>query len=180
MERSLLHMSKNLKTFVESLIFLPKRFVGNKTNRQSEEVSDAGSSEERSDASFDSDQGHNKSLVGDISKKFDKISSFAKERITDLGREARDMRRRMKNLLDSNYEVGMTHLSNGDVSDAIFRFRFIRKFWPDHLPSRYQLAYCLVLKGKKTEAKIILEELLKLSPDFEDAIQLLKKISDET
>jgi hypothetical protein len=81
-----------------------------------------------------------------------------------------------KNLLETNYKLGMKHLEAGNLSDAIFRFRFIKKFWPEFYEGQYRLAYCLMLKEKEFEAKQILVELLERDPGNLDAEALLSKM----
>ena len=110
--------------------------------------------------------------------KFKILSNTLCERADIVRKEILTVRERSKNLRKSNYELGLKHLENGDLSDAIFRFRFIKKFWPDLYDAYYQLAYCLVLKKKPAEAKMILEELLLKKPDYEEkARELLGHIN---
>lgn len=118
-------------------------------------------------------------LQEQIKQKVEAFSSFAKTKFEEAQAETKLLRRRFSNLLESNYEVGMIHLQKGDVGDAIFRFKFIKKFWPDHLKSYYQLAYCLAIKNKDEEAQKVLQELLAKDPNFEGAKELLKKVEDE-
>ncbi len=76
------------------------------------------------------------------------------------------MKEKTKDLRSSNYELGLKHLENERLSEAIVRFRIIKKFWPDFYEAYYQLAYCLVLKGKPYEARKSLIELLEKQPNF--------------
>ena len=64
------------------------------------------------------------------------------------------------------FSNGSKHLANGKLSEAIFRFRFTKKMWPDFFDAYYSLAYCLVLNKKLIEAKKHLEELLAKKPDY--------------
>lgn len=119
------------------------------------------------------------SFFDNLYQKTTNISSKIINHFKNLVDEMFIMRQKFKNLLETNMKLGFWHIEKGNISDAIFRFRFIKKFWPNHFEAYYQLAYCLVLKDKKTEARKILEELLQKNPDFDKkAIILLKKISE--
>ena len=82
-------------------------------------------------------------------------------------KEITDVREKTKNLRETNYKIGLVHLEKGNLTDAIFRFRFIKKFWPDLFDAYYQLAYCLVLDKKYSKAKDVLEELILKNPTYD-------------
>ncbi len=110
--------------------------------------------------------------------KAEKLSSFLDEKFQLLQSEFSTIRAKCKNLRETNYNLGVMHLEKGNLSDAIFRFRFVKKFWPDLFDTYYQLAYCLVLNQKPLEAKKILEELLIKNPDYNPkARDLLERIT---
>jgi outer membrane protein assembly factor BamD (BamD/ComL family) len=89
------------------------------------------------------------------------------------------IKEKSKNLLEANYQLGLRHLEKGNLSDAIFRFRIIKKFWPNHYDAYLQLANCYILTKKYYRAKAALDELAKLNPTYEDKIQeLLNKIQE--
>lgn len=82
-----------------------------------------------------------------------------------------------KNLLETNYNLGLKHLEKGNLGDATFRFKFIKKFWPHHYESHYQLAYCYFLQNRFARSKKILEELIIIDPTIKDkALQLIAQI----
>jgi hypothetical protein len=87
-------------------------------------------------------------------------------------------RGKLTNLMETNYRQGIWHIEKNNIGDAIFRFRFIKKFWPQHLDSHYQLALCLTKKNKYREAKEVLKNLLTISPDYANfpAKELMDKI----
>lgn len=94
--------------------------------------------------------------------------------IVQKSQEAKDeffvIKEKLNNLLETNYQLGLKHLQNDHLNEAIFRFRFIKKFWPDHLDSYYQLAYCLALKNKFEKSKKVLEELIAKDPNYGDHV----------
>lgn len=84
-----------------------------------------------------------------------------------------------KNLLEANYQLGLRHLEKGNLSDAVFRFRIIKKFWPNHYEAYLQLANCYILTKKYYRAKAVLDELVQLNPTYDNQAQdLLKKIQE--
>lgn len=110
--------------------------------------------------------------------KVEKTSGFLAEKTKLAHREFSIIREKCKSLRETNYKLGLKHLENGHLRDAIFRFRFIKKFWPDMLDAHYQLAYCLTLNNKLGEAKQILEELLAKEPGYDTkARELLNHIN---
>lgn len=117
------------------------------------------------------------SIAQSIREKSQKIIDTASEKFQNATREFFDIKQRLENLRESNYKLGLKHLENGHIKDAIFRFRFINYKWPDLLDAYYQLAYCLTLDNKPHEAKIVLKKLLAHHPEFDPkAAELLEHI----
>ncbi len=116
-------------------------------------------------------------LSVNLREKSQEISNALLNRLDLVKSELLTMKDKCGNLLETNYNLGLRHIEKGNLSDAIFRFRFIRKFWPHHHDSLYQLAYCLILKQKPLEAKKILEELMEKDPNHELGRELLDIIN---
>ena len=106
-----------------------------------------------------------------IGKKIDAISNIFNEKLELVLNEFSIIREKTKNLRTTNYLLGLKHLENGKISEAIFRFRFTVKMWPDYEDAHFFLAYCLTLNNKKIEAKKILEELLQKNPSYDHKAQ---------
>jgi tetratricopeptide (TPR) repeat protein len=117
------------------------------------------------------------SLLEGIKAKSENLFQIVKNAILSQISELSSMREKSKNLLETNIKLGLWHIEQENISDAIFRFRFIRFFWPKYLDANYYLAYCYVLKEKHLEAKEILEKLLEKDPQNQKAIELLNKIN---
>ena len=64
-------------------------------------------------------------------------------------------------------------------ADAAQEYHYALQLDPDQLPWRYSLAQAYADAGKNEDAKTELEKLLKRSPDFPGAQELLQKITDE-
>lgn len=102
---------------------------------------------------------------------------FLGNRFEIVKKEIEIIKEKSKNLLETNYSLGLKHLEKGNLADAIFRFKFIKKFWPDHYESHYQLAYCYFLQNRFVRSKKILEDLIIIDPNSKDkALQLIEQI----
>lgn len=126
-----------------------------------------------------SDSPSTPSLASNLHDKTAKLVSFFGEKIQNAHQEFFAIKDRIGNLRQTNYKLGLKHLENGHIKDAIFRFRFINKFWPELLDAHYQLAYCLTLDNKSSQAKIVLRELIANNPDYDrKAFDLLEHIEE--
>jgi len=120
-------------------------------------------------------------LAVSFKQKSQELSSFVGNRIKLAQEEVTTIRKKCSNLLETNYQLGLKHLENGNLKEAIFRFRFINKFWPNHLESYYQLAYCLILANKFKKAEKVLNDLVAKDPEYmEDAKKLLDSIDNHS
>lgn len=120
------------------------------------------------------------SLAEKITQKANNLFLFVKNKAQETKSEFGDIKSKMSNLLETNYNLGLRHLEKGNISDAVFRFRFIKKFWPDCFDAYYYLAYSLALNKRPFEAKKILNELLIKKPDYDSkATDLLNKINQD-
>lgn len=106
-----------------------------------------------------------------IKEKSQKVFGAVNEKFNQAVDEIFLIRKKFGNLLETNYQLGLTHLEKGNLSDAIFRFRFIKKFWPEHYQSYHQLAYCLLLDDNPQEAEDILVELMNKNPNCDQLTQ---------
>ncbi len=116
----------------------------------------------------------------ELKSKSQNLLSFTNQKIEQAKDEFFTIKGKFNNLLETNYKLGLKHLENGNLSEAIFRFRFINKFWPNHLDSYYQLAHCLVLKNKFPEAKKVLETLVNKDSQYGNNVkELLDLINNQ-
>jgi len=117
------------------------------------------------------------SIVQKIQNKAEMLAEFASNKFQETINEFGNIKEKMSNLLETNYNLGLKHLERGNISDAVFRFRFIKKFWPHCFDAHYQLAYSLFLNKRPFEAKKILIELLRKNPSYDiKAQELINKI----
>ena len=107
-----------------------------------------------------------------------KLQIFFEEKVNFVKAEYQLIRKKLENLQDTNYQQGLRYLDRGHVRDAIWRFRIVIKFWPDHLDAYYQLAYALVLNNKLIQAKKVLEDFLAHNPNYDQkAYDLLERVN---
>ena len=117
-------------------------------------------------------------LALSLKEKSQEFSDFIGNKIEQAKNEFFTIKDKCNNLPEANYKLGLKHLENGNLSDAIFRFRFTKKFWPNYYDTYYQLAYCLVLDNKSQEAKKILEDLAQRNPSCsQEAKDLLVRLT---
>ncbi|MCE3255039.1 MAG: Tetratricopeptide repeat [Rickettsiaceae bacterium] len=98
--------------------------------------------------------------IGKLSGIFDKIAS-------SVSSEYQSIKEKSKDLYSTNYKLGMRFLEEGNLKEAIFRFKITKKFWPNNYDAYYQLAICLILNEEFAEAQKVIDELLTKNPDYQ-------------
>jgi predicted TPR repeat methyltransferase len=86
---------------------------------------------------------------------------------------------RLSNLIETNYHLGLFHMRGHKLNDAIFRFRLILYFRPNHYWALYQLSRCLYAKDKIEKAQRKLLRALDVNPEFVEATYLLSLIGNK-
>ncbi|MFT7098836.1 MAG: tetratricopeptide (TPR) repeat protein [Rickettsiales bacterium] len=109
--------------------------------------------------------------IGDVFKKAPgKISGAVDNFFSKAVEEFGSIMEKSKDLSSTNYNLGMKYLDEGNIKEAIFRFKITKKFWPDNHEAYYQLIVCFVLQGKTEKAKKVADELLKIAPQYRGKI----------
>jgi len=116
-------------------------------------------------------------MISRIKNVFKKIRAYCSAVIDTCKDWVHNFRDKLSNLYETNYNTGMYHLAQKHIWDATFRFKIIRKFWPDKLDAQYQYAFCLVLGGMDENAIVVLKDLLTKDPSYTKAKTLLDHIS---
>jgi len=121
--------------------------------------------------------GKNEGASSDFSNKLQEKSknflNVAQNKIEEAKDEFFVIKEKMSNLLETNHKLGLKHLERGNISEAIFRFKFIRMFWPHFYEAQYQLAYALCLGNRPFQAKKVLNELIAKDPQIAPRAQEL-------
>lgn len=98
------------------------------------------------------------------------IPSKFKNLFISLNKEILNLKEKFKDLISTNYKLGLFHISNGNISDAKIRFLMVIKFKPDHADAHYQLARCYINELKFKKALEHLNLALNLDKSLERKI----------
>lgn len=85
-----------------------------------------------------------------------------------------------KNLIRTNFELGLFHLYKHNINDTIFRLRLVLFFNKNHVLAQYYLAICQYIKNNSKDAQKILETLHNTNPSFKPAKHMLDFLYDLT
>lgn len=114
------------------------------------------------------------------------MSNFFQNLIGKANDEFEIIKIKSQNLLQTNFELGLKHLSEGNLSDARLRFAIMICFWPKFYESYYQKAYIELLQDKPLKAIKTLEKFFGLKTDnidpkfFELKLQIEDLIKKQT
>jgi len=114
------------------------------------------------------------------------MSNFFQNLIAKAKEEFEIIKEKSKNLLQTNFELGLKHLSEGNLSDARLRFAIMIRFWPKFSESYYQKAYIELLQNQPLKALKTLEKFFRLKTDnidpkfFELKLQIEDLIKNQT
>lgn len=126
-----------------------------------------------------SGQQKTKALAEFLKSKAKSVFDFTINHFDVVKKELELIKTKSQNLLESNYQLGLRHIEKGNLGDAIFRFRFIKKFWPNHYDAYIQLANCYIIKKRYNKALLVLDELTIINPTYENQAQeLINKIEE--
>ena len=124
-----------------------------------------------------SDENKENNIKSRLHHKIDTTFNFASNKINDAITECGVIREKLKDLCETNYNLGIKHLENGHISEAVFRFKIVKKFWPHYHDAYYQLAYALILADKVDQAQSVIAQLIEKYPSYQDrASELLASI----
>lgn len=85
---------------------------------------------------------------------------------------------KLQHLYETNYNNGLYHLEHGNLWDASFRFKMMKRLYPDKLEAQCQYAVCLILQGFNKDAETLLVEILEKDPKYNQAEELLNKVKN--
>jgi tetratricopeptide (TPR) repeat protein len=108
-----------------------------------------------------------------LEHRIDKVSHFMDNVFAYVIAEYQAIKNKSKNLSKTNYELGIKHLEQGNLQEAIFRFKITKKFWPENYEAYYELIYCLIMEQDLEEAQKVIDELLEKRPDYKERIDQL-------
>jgi len=104
-------------------------------------------------------------------------------KVKDLCSEIKEqlllMAEKSKDLVKTNYELGLFHINKANMYDAKMRFMMVSKIRPEFAEAHYHLARCHMFDLEIDKARKELQEVLRLKPNFDEAKYRLKLISKE-
>lgn len=84
-----------------------------------------------------------------------------------------------KDIVNTNYNLGLFHLKNANIADAKFRFSMVIKMRPDFAEAHYNLARCHLFDLNPEKAITQLKKSLEIKSDFKEAEFRLKFIQKQ-
>lgn len=112
----------------------------------------------------------------DITNLFREASNNLKEFLANFSTNCKTAIVKLKNLTDTNYQLGLDHLQRGNIFDAKLRFNIVLKLRPDFCLAHYHLARTYIYNLEFDIAKKELEQVLAMQPDFTNAEYRIKFI----
>jgi predicted TPR repeat methyltransferase len=104
-------------------------------------------------------------ILKKIKNFFNPILSFklrdAKSLLDKLRSEINDIKIKSQNLTKTNYDLGLYHFNAGNLNDAIFRFKLLKKFGISYPDLDYLLGRCYFEKFKFEKAKPYLKHYME-------------------
>lgn len=92
-------------------------------------------------------------------------------------KECKIIRKKVKNLPQTNYDLGIYHINRCNMSDAKMRFFFVTKLDPKMALAYYHLARCHLFNLEYNKAKKYLEHALTLDKNLKEARYRLQQIN---
>lgn len=89
-------------------------------------------------------------------------------------------RERMRNLPQTNFDLGCAFADEGKWFDAVFRFRVVLYLRPDYPNAAYNLGCCYFRAGKYPQAAAALRAALKQNPANQSARFMLASVDGES
>jgi len=111
---------------------------------------------------------------------FAKGKDFAVTTSKEFYQNAIIARGKSKDLVKTNYELGLYHMSQRNISDAILRFFLTTLLRPDHLLAHYQLGRCYMIKGLYAKASREFHKVLALKEDHPESLYYLAVLGEIT
>lgn len=112
-------------------------------------------------------------MFKDLQIGFNKVSAFmkgfsmketaqsAKDLINSQIEEIGIIRQKIKDLKTTNIQLGIKHFDLGFIDDSIFRFKLVKRIWPDAVVANYYLGRSYVEKFQYENAAPYIDEYLK-------------------
>jgi ubiquinone/menaquinone biosynthesis C-methylase UbiE len=87
-------------------------------------------------------------------------------------------KKKITNLLQTNYDLGIFHLNQHNINDSILRLKIVLFFNPKHFSAKYYLAICFYIKNQSQKAKRLLNEIIQADKNLKAPHYLLNFFED--
>ena len=105
-----------------------------------------------------------------LSKFTDSTSGFFKNILLEID----IISEKIKDLHLSNYNLANRHFKKGNISEAIFRLKIVRRFWPDDKKAHFGLIYCYFIEEDELAVGNAIKELYKIDKNTQDRVEELR------
>lgn len=92
-----------------------------------------------------------------------KLKKVVKDFILNARQNLYNIISKLKDLEKTNFDLGLHHYLNNNISDAILRFKIVKFFNPKNFASLYYIGRCYLEKFQYSKAQRYLEEYIKSS-----------------
>lgn len=106
----------------------------------------------------------------------DKVKPLVRKKTSEIIEELKLARGKLKDIPGTNYKLGLHHLKQGNIEDAILRFKMVTYLAPDMADAYYNLGRCQLMNGDPELAKENLQKAILLKSDFPEVNYILGKI----
>lgn len=103
--------------------------------------------------------------------KIEKWTDNVSQKLDGAIKESYTIAGKLKDLHKTQYDLGCFHLKNNNLKEAIFRFKIVRKFWPDDYKNHLKLIYSYFLNKDERNADKAIQTLNNLNPNLKSKIE---------
>ncbi|MGN7618880.1 MAG: methyltransferase [Ehrlichia sp.] len=121
------------------------------------------------------------SLISSINKAIPRLNSIPnliRNKIILMKKEIVSLQSKLKNLLETNIDLGLYHFYKGNISDAKFRFQLISIFRPKLPVVHYNLGRCYFALQNLNKAHKNFMHAIELDSSYADALYYLNKLTN--
>ena len=117
----------------------------------------------------------------DLHNKLLQLKAMAERKCEEFFNDVLSSREKMKDLVKTNYDLGLDHMRRGNFYDAMTRFKVILFLKPHHelaCYANYQLGRCELLRKHPEKAITLFRKALQLKPDFPEVSYFLATLGE--
>lgn len=108
-----------------------------------------------------------------------KITQYSHKKLRSFLEESYVMREKMKDLVKTNYELGLIHFHKGNLYDASLRFRIVLCLDPKFADAHYNLGRTLLMRGKVEKAEKSFSVARRIQPYFPEIDYMLAYVQQD-